>query len=65
MRRDMRRLNKVSQACNPQGHWYTYGQVGTGKNSLIVTLSSGAMADYYSRYVGELWKNLKGGVERG
>ena len=41
MKRDMRRINKISDACNRLGEWFTYAKVGTGKNSTIITLRNG------------------------
>ena len=55
--KDKRRINKVWQACNPLGEWYTYAIVGSGKNSFIATLSNGAMADYYQSKVGTRYFN--------
>lgn len=53
MNKDRRQINKVWQACNHLGEWFTYALIGTGKNSFIATLSNGAMADYYQRLIGQ------------
>lgn len=56
MRKDMRQVNKVWEACNPLGEWYTYAQIGTGKNAFVATLSNGAMANYYQHLIGEVYR---------
>lgn len=38
---DRRRINKIWDFQNPNGHWFTFGLVGSGKNQVIVTLSAG------------------------
>ena len=53
MTKDRRQINKIWEACNCLGEWYTYAIVGTGKNSFVATLSNGAMADYHQRLIGQ------------
>jgi len=55
--KDMRRINKVWQACNPLGEWFTYARVGSGKNAFITTLSVGAMADHYRYLLGKRYSS--------
>lgn len=54
--KDLRRVNKVWEGCNPKGEWFTYARIGSGKNSYIATLSVGAMAQYYQRYIGQVYR---------
>ena len=56
--RDMRRINKVWDACNPHGQWYTYAQVGVGKNKTIVTLHHGRMTQNDWEYLGKPYFRL-------
>lgn len=58
MRRDNRRINQVWQSCNRLGEWYTFALVGSGKNSKVVTLSNGAMANYYQDSIGNLYRKF-------
>lgn len=60
-----RRLNKVSWKVNPNGEYYVFGVVGTGKNSTIVTLAyrktRGAISLAYKkfeRHLGELMNEV-------
>jgi len=39
MKTDRRQLNKVSWMRNPQGIYYVFGEVGSGKNSYVTTLA--------------------------
>jgi len=59
MKQDRRQINKVWEACNYWGEWSTYAIVGSGKNSFTVTLSSGAMANYYQQYIGQRFSKVK------
>ena len=38
---DKRRINKIWDFCNHLGEWFTFGLVGSGKNSVVVTLNNG------------------------
>ena len=38
-----KQINKVWEFCNPMGQWFTFAKVGTGSNSIIVTLHAGKM----------------------
>jgi hypothetical protein len=39
MRKDMRRLNKVSKVQNRDGYWYVFGEYGTRKDATVTTLA--------------------------
>lgn len=60
-----RRLNDVSWHRNPNGWYYVFGLVGSGKNAVVATLShrrnkSAIMRDYdkYKRYIGEMMAHI-------
>ena len=52
----MRRINKVWDFQNPEGIWYTFAIVGSGKNSVVVTLSGGAVIPNKERLLGTVYK---------
>jgi len=52
---DKRQINKVWEACNPIGQWFTYALVGSGKNSFVLTLHEGRATEHDYNSVGGHW----------
>ena len=49
---DRRQINKVWDACNPIGQWFTYALIGSGKNSYVYTLHEGRQTEEDVRLIG-------------
>ena len=55
MKPDKRQINKVWEAQNPIGQWFTYALIGSGKSFFVKTLHEGrATTDDYDS-IGECW----------
>jgi hypothetical protein len=70
MRKDMRRLNKVSKLQNRHGDWYVFGEYGTGKNATVTTLAytgkgrhggekANKVLSSWRNEVGRVWDDVK------
>ena len=59
-RRDMRRINRVWDACNRKGEWHTFALVGSGKNRFIATLHAGAKTRADMSRVGDVYRGVRG-----
>ena len=54
--KDSRRINRVWEFRNPLGQVFTFARVGTGSNSVIVTLHAGAMTKQDEERVGTCYQ---------
>jgi len=61
MERDMRRINKIWEACNELGEWHTFAIIGSGKNLYVATLHTGAMRPSDNNRLGSMYRIRQGG----